>query len=869
MQEEQRKTEEKLKPWVTHIKKTFTGDERFMMLQTYYRQNNYKPTDALKGAVSLLLQIPFFIAAYKFLSSLALLNGVSFGPINDLSKPDGLITIGNVAINVLPILMTAINIVSALIYTKGQSLKDNIQLYGMALIFLVLLYNSPSGLVFYWTLNNLFSLVKNIFVKLKNPSFVLSIISSVASILGIIYFGFIYDSPSVKRQIMMAAILLLLQLPIVFYYLSRNPKFNKQVHITKLDNKLFLLGCIFITVLTGLLIPSTLIKASPEEFVNVTVFTNPVWYIFNALLFAIGFFIIWANVFYALVSPKIKKLMGYGILAFSGMAVVNYIFYGDYGTIDPNLQFVFFNAPTIKTQLVNLIFIALIMMVLVVVMFLKKDLIKIIYISLIVGSAAISVVDTVSINKFIKNNTLQKIEQMQNKPTIPLSKNGKNVMVIMMDRAISGYIPYILNERPDVAKQFEGFTYYPNTMSYGGFTNVGTPVLFGGYDYTPEKMNARYDEKLVDKQNEALKVMSVLFNDNGFKVTVSDPSYAGYEWVPDLSIYDEYPEINKFITNGRMSDDPQIAAIKQKDNLLRNTFCYSIFRISPVSIHSSLYGNNYNHLKKNTETYTKNISYDYKTDGIHKSSGIFKPFTDAYDVLKHLSAITKINNDNVNTFLMMSNNATHGPMLLKEPEYEPSLVVDNTEYDKSHEDRFVIDEIRLKMDTDQQVTHYHANMASMIQLGKYMDFLRENDVYDNTKIIIIADHGNPNAQLDNFKGDIDGDDNFDIMWFNPLLLVKDFDSQKFKTDYTFMTQGDVPAIAMKDLIDNPINPFTNNPISTDEKNGEQLVLLSDWHCKIERYTHPEGTWYTVHDNVLDLNNWKVLDEEIQRKLNRN
>ena len=38
------------------------------LLQTYYRQNNYKPTYVLKGATSLFLEIPFFIAAYAFLS---------------------------------------------------------------------------------------------------------------------------------------------------------------------------------------------------------------------------------------------------------------------------------------------------------------------------------------------------------------------------------------------------------------------------------------------------------------------------------------------------------------------------------------------------------------------------------------------------------------------------------------------------------------------------------------------------------------------------------------------------------------------------------------------------------------------------------
>ena len=47
IQTEQRDKALQMKPWVDHIKKTFRGDERFMMLETYYRQVGYKPTDAL------------------------------------------------------------------------------------------------------------------------------------------------------------------------------------------------------------------------------------------------------------------------------------------------------------------------------------------------------------------------------------------------------------------------------------------------------------------------------------------------------------------------------------------------------------------------------------------------------------------------------------------------------------------------------------------------------------------------------------------------------------------------------------------------------------------------------------------------------
>ena len=108
IQAEAKAKENAIRPMVEHIKKSFKGDEKVMMLQTYYDQKNYHPLSSMKSIISLLLQIPFFIAAYQFLSHLTLLSGQSMGPIKDLSQPDGLIVIGSLTINLLPILMTVI-----------------------------------------------------------------------------------------------------------------------------------------------------------------------------------------------------------------------------------------------------------------------------------------------------------------------------------------------------------------------------------------------------------------------------------------------------------------------------------------------------------------------------------------------------------------------------------------------------------------------------------------------------------------------------------------------------------------------------------------------------------------------------------------
>lgn len=61
--------------------------------------------------------------------------------------------------------MTIISFLASLVYARNLTLKEQLPLYITNLIFLVVLYNSPSGLLFYWTVNCTFSLIKNIVLE--------------------------------------------------------------------------------------------------------------------------------------------------------------------------------------------------------------------------------------------------------------------------------------------------------------------------------------------------------------------------------------------------------------------------------------------------------------------------------------------------------------------------------------------------------------------------------------------------------------------------------------------------------------------------------------------------------------------------------
>ena len=98
---------------------------------------------------------------FRYLANLGALRGVAFGPIVDLSLPDGLLG----GLNLLPFLMTAINVASVREYVDDRRKRQ--QGLGLAVVFLVLLYWSPSGLVLYWTANNLFSYARNVIARIS------------------------------------------------------------------------------------------------------------------------------------------------------------------------------------------------------------------------------------------------------------------------------------------------------------------------------------------------------------------------------------------------------------------------------------------------------------------------------------------------------------------------------------------------------------------------------------------------------------------------------------------------------------------------------------------------------------------------------
>ena len=860
LQAEERDIQAKMVPRLKHIKSTFKGDERFFMVQEYYRINHYKPVYALKSSVSLLLQIPFFIAAYNLLSGMQCLHGMQFGFISDLGKEDAMFHIGSFPVNILPILMTLINIVSGIIYTKGHPLKAKIQVYGLAAVFLVLLYHSPSGLVFYWLLNNIFSLAKNIISKLKEPGKVLKISLSVIGAV-IMISTVVRTDLDVRQKLLLLIGCLLLCFPLISGFIKNRTMINSKTD--KPNRAAFVLGTILMSSTTGILIPAAVINDSPTEFFDAVLPQNPVMYVINSLVLSIGCWVLWGGVFYFFMSDKNKTLLSKMIWVISGVSIADYMLFGTkLGNLSSTLKYDLTPSFSVSEYIINFVMVIGLAVVFILAYRLMQKFINPVLIIAVMSVTFIGIMDVAGIWGAYDGYPYH-YEESDDIPEIHLSRNGKNVVVLMLDRALGTQVPYIFNEKPGLIEKFDGFTYYPNTISYGSYTQFGAPALYGGYDYTPEKINERSDETLKDKHNEALKVMPVIFGEHGYAVTVCDPSFANYEWIPDLSIYDDYPDFHCYNTNGQFNyfdeDDEGRSLIEISERVRtirnRNFFMFSLMKISPVIVQETIYdGGSYNECYSNNKDNFSAFAVVQNLKGTSVSAGYNMEFIKAYSVLKKLPDITYVDDSQENTFLMMSNDTTHSPCLLQEPDYTPENLVDNTAYDVDMVSRYTLNGITMDMSTQDQVTHYHVNMASYIQLGEWFDYLRANGVYDNTRIIIVSDHGRQLNQFDTICNSVD------MECFMPALLVKDFDATGFTVCNDFMTNGDTPAIAVNGLIDDPVNPFTGNSIYSTYKNGPQTVFMSyDWDVEYNnenKYIFIQGSFYKfTGGDIHDPKNW--------------
>ena len=156
-----------LQPKIEALRQEFKDNPQQLNkeIMELYKEHKVNP---LGGCLPLLLQMPIFFALYQALIRSVALRGAHFLWIKDLSSPDkafifknSIPFLGN-QVNILPILMAIGMFVQQKISmakaTGEAAQQQQMMSIIMPIMFGVIFYQMPSGLVLYWFVNSLFML---------------------------------------------------------------------------------------------------------------------------------------------------------------------------------------------------------------------------------------------------------------------------------------------------------------------------------------------------------------------------------------------------------------------------------------------------------------------------------------------------------------------------------------------------------------------------------------------------------------------------------------------------------------------------------------------------------------------------------------
>lgn len=133
-----------------------------------YRGEKVNP---MGGCLPIVIQIPVFIALYwVLLSSVEMRNAPWMLWISDLSSPDtslGTLSIASMhmPVGVLPILMTATSLLQTMLNPTPPDPVQAKMMWIMPLVFSVMFFYFPSGLVLYWLTNNVLSIAQQYLIN--------------------------------------------------------------------------------------------------------------------------------------------------------------------------------------------------------------------------------------------------------------------------------------------------------------------------------------------------------------------------------------------------------------------------------------------------------------------------------------------------------------------------------------------------------------------------------------------------------------------------------------------------------------------------------------------------------------------------------
>lgn len=392
-------------------------------------------------------------------------------------------------------------------------------------------------------------------------------------------------------------------------------------------------------------------------------------------------------------------------------------------------------------------------------------------------------------------------------PERPLrfSRSEPNVLFIFLDRFMGSYVEDILRAEPQLAARLSGFTWYPRTVSAGENSIAGVHGMLGGYDYTPDAINARH-RPLRDVSVEAFSILPYNFSQKGWRVNVVSPRGLGFTMAGDCSFLDfsgvtctHIPKSLSRVAAGKMGFPLMDLAKSNYSELLE---LLGAMRSGPYV--------------------TKELLLErgpWRNFLDHSAGTTFREWAE----LRGWPALTDVSapGSNMN---FISNILPHEPYYMGE-DCLP------------HRSRQMpTDEVLAYFGNDFAWVHAVTARCTLLAVADYLDYLKSQGVYDNTRILIVSDHGIVGPVEDrSSRARAGGTQAPEFVRTRSLLLVKPRAAAgPLRVSEEFMPNAEAPRIACEE-IGGCTNPYLGGrPIATLGRDDPFRVTIVPWQFNLQK-----------------------------------
>ena len=411
-----------------------------------------------------------------------------------------------------------------------------------------------------------------------------------------------------------------------------------------------------------------------------------------------------------------------------------------------------------------------------------------------------------------------KAEPPATQRSIRFSKERNNVLILFLDRFMGGFVEGILKAEPQLVSGFDGFTWYPRTLSAGENSIAGIHPMLGGYDYTPREMNAR-NLPLRDLSVESYSLLPFNFTKKGYTASLVNPRGLGFTMDGDCSFLEmkdvTCTHIPAAVSKGLAEQYGVPMRVLAKANYADLLVLLGLMRGSPYVVRGVL------HMKGPWQPLLD-----------HSAGTTFKEWAE----LKSLPALSATDADRGHLDIVFSI-LPHEPYFMGEdcrPRPAPLQLSQEEVHQRGHANLF-------------EYQHALTAKCTLLLVSDYFRWMKQAGVYDNTKIVVVSDHGIVGPVEDRSSRAVAGSTTASFfVKTRPVLFVKERNARgELNISEDFMPNAEVPRIVCEE-IGGCVNPYLGN--RTVEAHGRDRPFYVDF-----------VPWQF---NLQQPNRFKILDEVV-------